>query len=69
LNKLGGWEEYAITQLRWLEVVKNELREPRVNVERQNANKVEVWTSVAKEVEVLRGAYKQGVSSEEIESM
>lgn len=49
--------------------MQNELREPRVNVQWQNANKLEVWTSVVKEVKVLRGAYKQGVSSEEIESM
>jgi hypothetical protein len=51
----------GISEMRWLGIVKNELRGLKVKTWRQRANNIGGCTSVAKKTKVLEGTQSQGV--------
>jgi hypothetical protein len=51
----------GMSEMRWLEIVKNESRGLKVKTWRQKANNIEGCTSLAKKAKVLKGTQSQGV--------
>jgi hypothetical protein len=50
-----------LSEIRWLKVVKNELRELKMKTWSQTANNIEGCIYVAKKAKVLKGTQSQGV--------